>query len=85
MLMTEAIFQVELEMNQIKNKYSICAKIPRPNYPFPCANNRIGTVDFVFQIVNWTDIIEDLTSYVLLFKKYLRAPKNMKIEHGENA
>ena len=52
MLMTEAIFQVELEMNQIKNKYSICAKIPRPNYPFPCANNRIGTVDFVFQIVN---------------------------------
>ena len=85
MLMTEAIFQVELEMNQIKNKYSICAKIPRPNYPFLCANNRIGTVDFVFQIVNWTDIIEDLTSYVLLFKKYLRAPKNMKIEHGENA
>ena len=48
--MTEAIFQVELEMNQIK--YSMCAKIPRPNYPFSCANNRIGTVDFVFQTVN---------------------------------
>ena len=85
MLMTEAIFQVELEMNQIKSKYSTCAKIPRPNYPFPCVNNRIGTVDFDFQTVNWIDIIEDLISYVLLFKKYLRAPKNMKIEQGKNA
>lgn len=52
MKMTWAVFQVAMNMIQIKNKYKIWAKIPRPDHPFPCGNNRTYMEDFSFQKVN---------------------------------